>query len=682
MLNHAPAFRRASGPLPFTATVALSRRLLTAFVLAASGLSPAVAGAELVVVTTSPALHTTAATTSSVSIEFDQAVDQASVNDDTFRAFGHWSGPARGTFSFSNGDKTVTLTPDEPFSAGETVFVNLSHDLEAVDTTNLRSAGYAFQFRTAVVATAGVFRQIDSFSNRTSGQTRLYGATAADLDDDGYLDLATVNEVSADVRVFMNRGDGSGLYESMLAPVPVGVEASPNEPADFDNDGKVDLCLSATASGVVNVLLGAGDGTFSSTQTIPVGPEPHGIAPIDVDGDADLDIVNSNSGLNALTLMINDGNGVFGAPTTIEGGVNGEYALAASDMNADGITDLVVGGRNGEQINVMLGNGDGTFTPAASAQSSGGQTWVIALADIDGDLDLDVTAANNGSGTVGVLKSNGDGTFAAPTVLVIGSHLPSVKMGDLDGDGDNDMVISSYGGGFWRVMENDGSGAFSLMQQVTAVNSPSCAVLLDFDNDGDLDLSLFDELDDTVTLMENSPETLCTAAPSICRGPIAAGKSKLSLSKFDAEDQDLSWSWSNGEATDIVEFGTPTVAEDYELCIYEDGALVRGLRLPGGQTCPNKACWKQSSKGFSYKDGEKTPDGLSKGKMLAGLEGKSKIGFKGTGVRLDLPDFGAFDGTVDVQLQRLTDPVCWGATYSPPFLSQSGTSLRASSDAP
>jgi len=648
---------------------------------ALAALLPAQAFAQLAVVSHAPTLNSVAATATAVSVTFDRALNTASVNDDSFRVFGHWSGPARGTFSFSNGNQTVTLTPGDPLSGGETVFVNLSHDLTAADTTTLRSAGYAFQFRTAVPVSTGQFRPIDQFTNKTGLQTRIYGAAAADFDDDGWLDLATVNEVSADVRVFMNRADGSGLYGPMLPPQPVGVEASPNEPADFNNDGRMDLALCASSSSVVNVLLGAGDGTFSSVQTIPVNSDPHGIAPIDVDGDGDLDLVNANNASSMLGLMINNGAGVFGAPSYFDGGVGGEYALAASDMNADGITDLVVGGRDSNQIATLLGNGNGTFTPAAP-QASGGMTWVIALGDIDGDGDLDVTAANNGSGTVGVLKSNGDGTFAAPTVIVVGSHLPSVKMGDLDGDTDVDMVISSYGGGFWRVMSNDGTGVFAQSQDLLAPNSPSCAVPMDFDNDGDLDLALFDELEDVVILAENDAETLCPVTPDACREPIAAAKAKLSLSNEADDDQSLSFTWGSGAATDKFEFGDPLTTEAYELCIYEGGDLVRGLRMPAGQLCPTRACWKSTTPGFTYGDKERTPDGLQRTKLRAGLAGKARIGIKGKGLLLDLPDVGTFDEALDIQVHNTAGTICWGATFTPPFSKQDATSIKALSDAP
>ena len=64
--------------------------------------------------------------------------------------------------------------------------MNLSHDITAADTTPLRSAGYAFQFTVATAAATRDFTQIDTMSNRIAGaQTRIYGALAADLNDDG-----------------------------------------------------------------------------------------------------------------------------------------------------------------------------------------------------------------------------------------------------------------------------------------------------------------------------------------------------------------------------------------------------------------------------------------------------------------------------------------------------------------
>ena len=66
---------------------------------------------DMQVVTTVPARHTLAATNATVAINFDRPVNPATITHGTFRVFGRGSGTAGGSFSFSNGNQTVTLTP-------------------------------------------------------------------------------------------------------------------------------------------------------------------------------------------------------------------------------------------------------------------------------------------------------------------------------------------------------------------------------------------------------------------------------------------------------------------------------------------------------------------------------------------------------------------------------------------
>ena len=118
---------------------------------------------------------------------------------------------------------------------GETVLVNLSHDLSAVDGSPLRAAGYAFQFSVAATGAGRSFTDLDLISVRTSpgSGTRLYGAQATDLDLDGWLDLATMNEDTADLRVLMNLGDGADGFDAFPAhPTPINVGAPPSEAWD------------------------------------------------------------------------------------------------------------------------------------------------------------------------------------------------------------------------------------------------------------------------------------------------------------------------------------------------------------------------------------------------------------------------------------------------------------------
>jgi len=195
---------------------------ILAAVLGCSVNAAAVAGGGVINVTAvSPTLNqNNVPITSTISVTFDEPINPATIDATSFSAFGRWSGPALGAFTLSNGNQTVTLTPNRPFSAGEQVTVQLSHDILAASGAPLRAAGFGFRFTTRSRPACLTFEELDTMSNRTtpSAQTRIYGATASDLDRDGWLDIITVNEVSSDLREYMNTDNGSGLFHPWLQP--------------------------------------------------------------------------------------------------------------------------------------------------------------------------------------------------------------------------------------------------------------------------------------------------------------------------------------------------------------------------------------------------------------------------------------------------------------------------------
>ena len=667
-----------------------SRSRTLAAVLASATLS-LVAGsavaADLVVTGVSPTANSAAPAGTIITVTFDKAVLPSSIDGDSFRVFGKSGGTKAGAFSFGAGDTQVTFTPSIPFFAGEIVQVNLSHDVTAADATTLRSAGYAFGFGIQTATSALNFTEVTSMSNRTGGpggpQTRIYGANSADFDEDGFIDLATVNEVSADVRVFLNAGNGSVQYDPFLTPQAIGVESSPNDAADFDNDGNVDLAVAAASSDLVTVLLGSGNGHFSSRQDIPVDSEPHGIQAIDVDGDGDMDLVNCNAAGDNMSLMLNDGNGTFGAPSFFDTGLVWEYGLAAGDMNGDGITDLVVGARDSEQLVTLLGNGNGTFT-GATPQDSGGNTWVVQIGDLDGDGDLDASTANSSSGNGAINLGNGDGTFGLPDVMPIGAHTVSTDLADLDGDGDLDWILSSFGGQFWRIYTNDGTGSFTQVQEIDAQANPSCSIPLDIDNDGDIDLALTDEIADTVTLMRNEgaggPSPVCPASPGTCRTPFTGGKAlTLIKERSDPAQNKLIFKWIKGSATTAGEFLEPLVDEDYALCIYDGGSLAFSAPANAGGLCAGRPCWKETGTGFKFKNKGLSPGGTLLVLLKAGADDQAKIVFKGKGGNLVMPDQ-PFTGPVVVQLHQSSAATCWGANYASPFIVNDGATFKDKAD--
>ncbi len=467
--------------------------------------------ADLAVVSIQPAPRSlTASVNAPIRVTFDKPVKPESIVAlRSFWAFGRWSGSAVGSFSFSNGDRTVTLDPTNAFSAGEQVMVVLSHDIEATDGTKLRSGGYSFQYWTRANPAAMDFQEIAVMSTRTipSQTSRAYGGIATDLNGDRFLDITIVNEDTADLRVFLNQADGSGLYQPFLQPTfPVGPQASPSEPSDFNRDGLADICVANINDQSVSILLGNGNGTFRPQQRVVVGVAPRGIAVLDVDGDGDTDIVNTNSSSNNLSLLLNNGSGVFGAPSFFDGGGGSEWALAAADMNNDGILDLVVGTQStvvaNRRVLVNLGNGAGGFV-FHSSQLSDGNVWMLNTGDLSGDGSEDVALANSSTNRGTILLNDGAGNLGPPTSYTTDAFPLATDLGDLDGDGDLDWATSSFSGD-WRIFTNNGNGTFVFNREFPAPDAASCALMLDFDNDGDLDLALIDELDDLVILMKNS----------------------------------------------------------------------------------------------------------------------------------------------------------------------------------
>src|SRR5262249_53508728 len=131
-----------------------------------------------------------------------------------------------------------------------------------------------------------------------------YSVAVGDFDGDGKMDVVTAN--NSDVSVLMGNGDGT-----FAAPVSIDLGTQPRSVAegDFNADGKMDLVATSTFSvfdgyntyngyyggvytvpvyhteGAANVLLGNGDGSFSSPNVTGLGTGYHsGAVVADFDG--------------------------------------------------------------------------------------------------------------------------------------------------------------------------------------------------------------------------------------------------------------------------------------------------------------------------------------------------------------------------------------------------------------
>ena len=85
----------------------------------------------------------------------------------------------------------------------------------------------------------------------------------ADLNGDGKLDLAVVNDDGG--RVTIQFGNGDGTFQSAFVVQASALPFFLNSiyAADLNGDGKIDLAVGSAHSNVVAVLLNSGDGKFN-----------------------------------------------------------------------------------------------------------------------------------------------------------------------------------------------------------------------------------------------------------------------------------------------------------------------------------------------------------------------------------------------------------------------------------
>ncbi|HEX6728904.1 MAG TPA: VCBS repeat-containing protein, partial [Pyrinomonadaceae bacterium] len=148
-----------------------------------------------------------------------------------------------------------------------------------------------------------------------------HGLGLGDLNGDGKLDLATVNNADNDVSVAFGDGRG-GFTLAPRSPFAVGPSPYPLTLADINNDGRLDIVANASATGpnraqqlatsrALTLLLGDGQGGFRRSEIPLRTGQPWFAAVGDLNGDRKPDIVATHHDQSALTVLLGDGTGSF-----------------------------------------------------------------------------------------------------------------------------------------------------------------------------------------------------------------------------------------------------------------------------------------------------------------------------------------------------------------------------------
>jgi predicted outer membrane repeat protein len=200
-------------------------------------------------------------------------------------------------------------------------------------------------------------------------------AAAADVDGDGYADLAWRNTISGQLVIWYMSSVGTIANARDYGIVPLSWEL--RAAGDIHGDGRADLLWFQPSDGQVSIWWMAGDGSFSARFPGAVGPggwRPYRMGDFDGDGAADILWRNEATGETAVWYLFSSLNIVADFLVSVP---LAEWKLGpARDVDFDGRTDLIwYGPASGNVVRWrMQGRG---ILPIAESLPSVGTGWNV-----------------------------------------------------------------------------------------------------------------------------------------------------------------------------------------------------------------------------------------------------------------------------------------------------------------
>ena len=282
---------------------------------------------------------------------------------------------------------------------------------------------------------------------------------AADLNQDGWTDLAVANETAP----------GADRDAGGIAVTPIPCYVYWGSPQGFDSARRIEL----------------------------PGWRTRGIEAADLNRDGHPDLILSNKAGHASFIYWGSPGGFRPHLRTALPTLSAS-ASAAADLNGDEYPDLVFANEKSDETydvsSTVYWNGPGGFDPSRRLELPTRGALSVAAGDLDGDGNEDLAFANSKDGYASDKAPNAylywgrpggdyspDDRWALPY-----SGLSAANISDLDRDGWNDLVLAGQIDILW--------GTSSGLSRTETTHLPTrrgfSVVVADFDRDGYLDLSL------------------------------------------------------------------------------------------------------------------------------------------------------------------------------------------------
>ena len=346
------------------------------------------------------------------------------------------------------------------------------------------------------------FTPVPVAANLNAGANPVILATG-DFNNDGKLDVAVGNGSTHSIQILLGNGDGTFTTGSSFSvgtsqtSVPTSITVG-----DFNEDGKLDIAVGVSPDSIVDILQGDGTGNFSLINTITSVVNPVSLAVTDFNQDGLLDLAVANGQDNTVSVYLGRGNGSFFIQSTpLASSLSSPSQIAIADFNDDGVPDLLIVNSGNNSLTVLPGKGDGTFGNAAAAITTTSAPSAVAVGDFNQDGKMDLAVVSHASNTVTIFLGNGNDTFATGVSYATGVGPDSIVVGDVNGDGNMDLVTANSTAGSISILLGTSTGTFGANTDFVAGTGAQSIVIGDFNNNGKLDFATANATANTVSIL-------------------------------------------------------------------------------------------------------------------------------------------------------------------------------------
>lgn len=266
---------------------------------------------------------------------------------------------------------------------------------------------------------------------------------AADLNGDGFYDIASIELYGKAARIFINQNGAfpsSQKIDSNVFFAPVAIFS-----ADFTNDSIPDLL--AIDDTVVYMYENDGNANFTRHR-VAGKTEFYSGNVADINGDSLPDII---LGSIKLYTYINNGNGTFTRDTRNETLIHKFiFEIELADIDNDGDNDVAIYYSNTDSnIDWYQNDGSGKFTAGGNITSTANDVHSMRLADLNSDNYPDFVTGYGQTGEL-VWIQNNNGSFGNEIVLnTYNLFTRTIEVADADQDGDIDIFCGQHSEGLF-----------------------------------------------------------------------------------------------------------------------------------------------------------------------------------------------------------------------------------------